>query len=245
MKINCINQSLMNYKYESQKSSNPVFENNIQTSIYNQKGVNLPFCGLFKATNMFEQNCAVLLRKQKDGRCRKFTEFDINDIITSLRNANNPNNMEKFLNDILYALEESQCDKQSFKRIIKLIAGKSDDELYTVLAFADHELKNAAEPLKAFLELSTEKREKLMPLLERISAVDTSEETSSALYDTFRTLVYAYDDMPKLNGNSLNKYKIDTCNMLKDNIGYFENKSDEKAITIAKDIYRYFTDNMI
>lgn len=113
------------------------------------------------------------------------------------------------------------------------------------MTFADHELKNAVEPLKAFVELPANKQKKLMPLLEKIHISETPEDTTEALYDTFRTLVYAEEDISKLKGDTLNKYKIDTCRILRDNIGYFENKADENSTSIAKDIYHYFTDNMI
>lgn len=248
MKVNSITSNLINYYSGSSKpvvSNINSSDNSVQTSIYNDKGVTLPFCGMFKSLNSVEESCAKFLRKQREGRCRKFSEFDINDIMISLRKEKNPNTMEKFLNDITEALDGTDCDRNTYKRIINLTAGKSDDEQYVLLAFADHELKNASEPLKAFTELSAEKREKLVPFLQKIYTSEASEETTSALYDTFRTLVYAYEDMAKLNGAALNNYKVDTCKMLRENIEYFEKQPDKNAVSIAKEIYHYFTDNMI
>ena len=253
MKINNVTSNYINtFSGTQNQSISSVSAYNLETSIYNQKGVTLPFCGVFKGVNMFEENCAVLLRKMREGRCRKFTEWDISDIVKSLRQEKESDKIEKFLQDIIYALEESDCDKNTFKRIISLTAGKSDEQQYAILAFADHEIQNAKEPLKAFFELSAEKREKLMPFLEKINVVGASEDTTQALYDLFRTIVYADEDMAKLSGNALNKYKIDTCNILKEDIGYFENigtysseKSKKDVVSTAKEIYHYFVDNMI
>lgn len=245
MKINGISQNLINYNYQNSQVSNPVYENNIQTSIYNQKGVTLPFGARFKPLNICEENCVGMLRKIKDGTHQRFLQNDVNEIMTSLRKEENPQEMERYLDNLIEALSDTECDKHSFKRIVQLTAGKSEDEKYTILGFADHELQNAVEPLKAFSELPADKRERLMPFLERIHLDQSSEDTTAALYDTFRTLVYAEEDMSKLSGDALNKYKVDTCRMLRDNIGYFENNADENSVSIAKDIYHYFVDNMI
>lgn len=245
MKINGISQNLINYNYQNSQVSNPVYENNIQTSIYNQKGVTLPFCARFKPLNFCEGNCVRMLRKIKDGTRQRFLQNDINEIMTSLQKKENPAEMERYLDSLIEALSEIEYDKHSFKRIIQLTADKSEDEKYTILAFADHELQNAVEPLKAFVELPADKRERLMPFLKRIHLDQSSEDTTAALYDTFRTLVYAEEDMSKLSGDALNKYKVDTCIMLRDNIGYFENRADENSVSIAKDIYYYFVDNMV
>ncbi len=245
MKINGISQNLINYNYQNSQVSNPVYENNIQTSIYKQKGVTLPFGARFKPLNLCEENCVGMLRKIKDGTHQRFLQNDVNEIMTSLRKEKDPKEMERFLGNLIDALQDTECDKHSFKRLIKLIAGKSEDDKYTILAFADHELQNAVEPLKAFVELPADKRERLMPFLERIHLDQSSEDTTAALYDTFRTLVYAEEDMSKLSGDALNKYKIDTCRTLRDSVGYFENRADENSVSIAKDIYHYFVDNMV
>jgi len=253
MKINNVTTNFINnYTGNVKQKYSSVPECGIQTSIYSQKGLTLPFCGIFKGANMFEDNCVVLLRKMREGRCRKFTELDISDIVTSLRQEKNSQKIEKFLQDILYAMEESDCDKNTLKRIISLTAGKSDEQQYAIFAFADHEIQNAKEPLKAFFELSPEKREKLVPLLEKINVINSSDETTAALYDLFRTVVYAEEDMSKLSGNALNKYKIDTCDLLKQDIGYFDQKvaypneqSKNDVVSTAKQIYHYFVDNMI
>lgn len=245
MKISNINQNLINYNYQNSQVSTPVYENNIQTSIYNQKGVTLPFGARFKPTNPFEGDYVQMLKKIKDGTHQKFLQDDICEIMTSLKAEKQPEEMKRFFGDLIYALEDIEYDKHFFKRLIKLLAGKSEDDKYTILAFADHELKNAVEPLKAFVELPADKQKKLMPLLEKIHITEAPEDTTEALYDTFRTLVYAEEDMAKLKGDALNKYKIDTCRILRDNIEYFENQRDNNSVSIAKDIYHYFTDNMI
>lgn len=248
MKINGITPNLINTYYgnSSPLVSNTLSnENNIQTSIYNQKGVTLPFCARFKPLNACEVNCILMLKGVKDGTRQRFRYLDIKGIFTYLRQEKEPQKMEKFLGDLLDALNDTEYDKNSFKRIVQLTAGKSEDEQFVILGFVDHELNNAVEPLKAFCELPAEKRQKLMPFLERISYSNASEDTTEALYDTFRVLVYADEDMAKLKGQALNKYKVDTCQILRDNIEYFENKGDKGTVSIAKDIYRYFTDNMI
>ena len=245
MKINGISKNFINYNYQNSQVTTPIYENNIQTSIYNQKGLTLPFGARFKPLNLCEENCVGMLRKINDGTHQRFLQNDVNEIMTSLRKEKDPKEMERFLGNLIEALQDTECDKHSFKRLIQLIAGKSEDDQYTILAFADHELQNAVEPLKAFAELPADKRERLMPFLNRIHLEQSSEKTTEALYDTFRTLVYAEEDMSKLSGEALNKYKVDTCIMLRDNIGYFENNANENSVLIAKDIYHYFVDNMI
>ncbi len=249
MKINSVTANLINKNSGNfiQANSNDIaVENKIQTSIYNQKGVTLPFGACrFKPLNICEENCVVMLRKIKDGTRQKFLQGDVNEIMASLRQEKDPKEMERFLGDLIDALRDTECDKHSFKRLIQLIAGKSEDDKYTILAFADNELKNTVDPLKAFVELPADKQKKLMPFLERIHLAEVSEDMTEALYDTFRTLVYAEEDMSKLKGDALNKYKIDNCRMLRDNIGYFKNQPDKNSVSIAKDIYYYFVDNMI
>lgn len=249
MKIYSITANLINKNSGNfiQSNSNDIaVENRIQTSIYNKNGLTLPFGACrFKPLNICEENCVVMLRKIKDGTRQRFLQGDVNEIMASLRQEKDPEVMQKFLGDLIGALQETQCSKESFKHIVKLTAGKSYDEQDVLLGFVDHELKNAVEPLKSFTELSAESKEALMPFLKRISCLNSSEGTTEALYDTFRTLVYAEEDMSKLSGDALNKYKIDTCRMFKDNLEYFEKAQDTQATSVAKDIYYYFVDNMV
>lgn len=252
MKIYGITPNLINtYHGNSNPSvSNAVSnENNIQTSIYNQKGVTLPFCARFKPLNMCEEKCVTMLKKIKDGTHQKFKHKDIVEIITILRQENEPKKMEKFLEDVLEVLHDPEYpveyDKESFKRVLRLTAGKSEEEQGALWGLIGHELENATEPLKTFCELPVEKRQKLMPFLDRISYSNTSEDTAGDLYDAFRVLVYADEDMSKLSGDALNKYKVETCQILKDDIRFFEKNTDEETVSIARDIYHYFTDNMI
>jgi len=103
MKINNVTTNFINnYTGNVKQKYSSVPECGIQTSIYSQKGLTLPFCGIFKGANMFEDNCVVLLRKMREGRCRKFTELDISDIVTSLRQEKNSQKIEKFLQDISF-----------------------------------------------------------------------------------------------------------------------------------------------
>jgi len=250
MKINAITPNLINYNCRTTKPSSSRV--NIETSIYNQKGVTLPFCAGLKPLNICEENCAAMLRKVKEGTHQRFLHSDIKEILTFLRQEKEPKKMENLLGDLIDALGDTEYDKNSFKRIVQLTAGKSDDEQFVILAFVDHELKYATEPLKAFCELPVEKRKALMPFLEKITASGASEDTEDALYDLFRTLVYADEDMSKLSGNALKKYKIDTLEMLKSDVDYFrkvctypDEQSKQKVVSTAIDIYHYFTDNMI
>lgn len=80
MKISKINQNLINYNYQNSQVSTTVYENNIQASVYNQKGVTLPFGARFKPTLLCEYECIQMLKKNKRKQSSKiFTRRCLRD----------------------------------------------------------------------------------------------------------------------------------------------------------------------
>lgn len=77
------------------------------------------------------------------------------------------------------------------------------------------------------------------------------EQNLDSVYDLFRVLVYAEDDLSKLSGSAADKYKIDTYHMLRDDMEYFNNQSypgeniRNKVNATVKNIYEYFLDNIL
>lgn len=236
----------------------------IQTSIYNTRGANIWFGSLAKAQNVIEAECIQMLRKIRENRYRKFAEDDIQTIINDLRKVQNPNEKQHVLEEVLKVEDETsglKPDKKIIKQLISINSGRPEDERFAILEFAENELQNATEPLKAFVNLPKEKQDKLVKILQKIDDINeqnlyksdnTRNETVNSLYDLFRVLVYTEDDLSKNTIKNTDKYKIDQLKLLQNDLKYFENYngynnniSKEKVTTTANQIYNYFLENII
>lgn len=236
---------------------------NVETSIYKQKGVNIPFCGLAKGADIFEENCINFLRKIRQGRCRKFDEYDIKEMLKSLRQEKDSSNKESVLKEI-FCLEPDELtaapSKDLLKRTLKLTAGRGEDERFAILEFAQHELNYATKPLEAFSNLPAEKQDKLIKILKDINDIndvsypnhgEITNQNLDEVYDFFRTLVYSEDDLSKLSGPAADRYKIDTYHLIKDDIEYFKKQDYKnenvrnKVNTVIQNIHNYFLENIL
>lgn len=263
-----INPLLKNYSYIScgsnkKQTLSQAADNHIQTSLYNQKGVNVPFCGLAKGIDIFEEECISFLRQVRENRFRKFDENDIKEMLTSLRKEKTVENKKNILKEV-FELEDEELNlpaKQYLKKALNLIAGRNEEERFALLEFAQHEIKYATQPLEAFSKLPSEKQNKLIKILTKIDSVnepvffktkDKNITITESLYDLFRTLVYAEDDLTKLKTTDIAKYKINTYHLLKNDMKYFDNidgyaneQSKLKVIDVTKAIYEYFLENIM
>ena len=238
-------------------------ENRIDVSLYNQKGLAVPFCGLVKGADYIEENCINFLRKIRESRRRKFDEYDIKEMLDSLRKEQDSTNKEGILKEV-FLIESEEAGKTPpkdfIKRTLKLTAGRPEGERFAILEFAQYELNNATKPLEAFSNLNVEKQNKLVKILKDINDINempysnpmtSVEQNLDSVYDLFRVLVYAEDDLSKLSGSAADKYKIDTYHMLRDDMEFFNNQSypnehiRNKVNATVKNIYEYFLDNIL
>lgn len=184
-------------------------------------------------------------------------------MLDSLRKEQDSTNKEGVLKEV-FLIESEDAGKTPpkdfLKRALRLTAGRPEDERFAILEFAQHELNNATKPLEAFAALPVEKQDKLVKILKDINKIDDATfstmdeppyQNIDSVYDLFRVLVYAEDDLSKLSGSAANKYKIDTYHMLRDDMEYFNNQSypgeniRNKVNATVKNIYEYFLDNIL
>lgn len=265
MKVNLLSQPTYCQAFLSQDKpvKNTEKTTPVDVSLYKQSGLPVAFCGLVKGADYAEENCIRFLRKIRENRRRKFDEQDIKEMLGYLKREKDPDNKENVLREVFYLESESDIklpSKDFLKRALKLITGRPEDERFAVLEFAQHELNCAVKPLEAFSNISEQKQNKLIKILKNInelndipySAAEPAPAVESeSLYDLFRVLVYAEDDISRLSGAASDKYKIDTYHLLREDLKYFQNREypavniKNKVNSIAADIYNYFLDNIL
>ncbi len=238
--------------------------NSIQKSLYTQKGVYIPFCGLAKGQDFIEETCIHMLRKVREHRFRKFDENDIREIITSLKKVPTPEEKPHIIQEALILKDESTGEnppKSFVKKVINLIAGKPEDDRFAILEFAQQELNKATHPLFEFSQIPENNQTKLIKILKKINNTnetalyknsEAQSETVDSIYDIFRTVVYAHNDLHKMNTNNANSYKLETLKLLYDDKKYMKNLntySNENAkikiIEITDNIINYFIENIL
>lgn len=238
-------------------------ENRIDVSLYNQKGLAVPFCGLVKGADYIEENCINFLRKIRESRRRKFDEYDIKEMLDSLRKEQDSTNKEGVLKEV-FLIESEDAGKTPpkdfIKRTLKLTAGRPEGERFAILEFAQYELNNATKPLEAFAALPVEKQDKLVKILKDINKIDDATfstmdeppyQNIDSVYDFFRVLVYAEDDLAKLSKAEANTYKVDTYHLIKDDLEFFKKQNypneniKKKVNTVTQNIYNYFMENIL
>lgn len=252
------------YNSSSPEKQNSEKSCGLQNSLYNTKGVYIPFCGLAKGQDFIEESCISLLRKARENRCRKFAEDDIREILTDLRKSKSPEDKPHIIQEAL-TIENpetgEQPSKNFIKKVIKLTAGKPEAERFALLEFAQSELKTAAAPLKVFSQLPEDKQTKLTKILKEINNANDKElykskddwiETIDSAYDIFRTAVYAHDDISRLDARDADAYKIKTLKMLYSDKNYMQNldvyscdNAREKIVSIAQNVINYFCENIL
>lgn len=266
MKINSVN---FNYnsvylKPQNNKKVNDAAAKEPYTSVYDKKGMNIYFCGLAKGADIIEDECIKLLRKVRTGRSRKFTESDIQEMITSLKKCSNPEEKPVIVQEVLMLEDELSCekpDKNLIKQLVKVLAGKNEKERYGVLEYAENDLKTATEPFGSFARLSNNNQAGLIKILGEISDVnekklyksDEARETLlERMYDLFRMPVYAHEDLSKLSAAEANEYKIEAVKTINHDLNWYK-KSDiytnenakNKVVSIANNILNYFIENIM
>lgn len=268
MEVNKINfytpVTNLGLRLNNQKQEKPSFENNIQTSLYNQKGLNVSFGSLAKGIDKAEETCIQLLRKVRDGKRRKFAEDDIMEIITSIKKTKNPDDKKNIIEEVLTIKDDSTGLRPSndiIKKLVKLVADKSEDERFALLEYAENDLKTVIEPLNAFIRMPKEKQNGLINILKDINEVnesnffktqDAKNETIATLYEHFRELLYVDEELSH-NPARAKDLKLQTVGILSDDLKYFINERDKysnpnaqnKVVKIAHDVLNYFVSNYL
>ena len=235
----------------------------VDVSLYKQSGLSVAFCGLVRGADYAEENCIRFLRKIRENRRRKFDEQDIKEMLGYLKREKEPDNKENVLREVFCLESESDVklpSKDFLKRALKLITGRPEDERFAVLEFAQHELNCAVKPLEAFSNISEQKQNKLIKILKNINELNDIPYSaaepalvveSESLYDLFRVLVYAEDDLAKLSKAEANTYKVDTYHLIKDDLEFFKKQNypneniKKKVNTVTQNIYNYFMENIL
>lgn len=253
MKINFLNQNTYTPKRQTAPAAQQFNANPFEQTF---------FCGLAKGQNAAENACIKLLRKVRDGRFRKFTENDITEMITDLRKTPQKDEKEKILEEVLSLKNEENGEKPGrffIKRVINLVSGRPETERYAILDYALNDLSTATEPLAVFTKLPEKIKDHFAKMLVKINEVNDhnlyrSENartyTIDSLYDHFRVLLYAQDDIKRLPPDKIKEYKFDAISTLHDDLKFFEksdtysgNEGKSKVLAVGKKIYNYFLEN--
>ena len=227
-------------------------KNSIETSVYNQKGVQVPFCGFWsKCSNKVENECIDLIQNIRNGKYKLYTPSEAKKILQSLEQEICEEERPQILKEVMamtwddaipgpgikvdmYNASGEPISRQFIQKLIKLNAGRSADDRLAVVEFARYEQDiGATEPLGAFFKLPEERLQELIPFLRRISdlnyegeafATSPYEKYIPELYDHFRSLVYGIDDLSK-TGKKVKKQQIkdDLVEVITGDMEYYQN----------------------
>lgn len=244
-------------------------KNSIETSVYNQKGVQVPFCGFWsKCSNKVENECIDLIQNIRNGKYKLYTPSEAKKILQSLEQELCEEEKPHIIKEVMamtwdeaipgpgikvdmFNAAGEPISRQFIQKLIKLNAGRSADDRLAVVEFARYEQDiGATEPLGAFFKLPEERLQELIPFLRRISdlnyegeafATSPYEKYIPELYDHFRSLVYGIDDLSK-TGKKIKKQQIknDLVEVLSDD--YFWRKDDYPSEDARKTILELVKD---
>ncbi len=240
------NQSAPQAKSTDSKVSAP----SIETSIYKNKGVTVPFGAWAKGVNAAEEECITFFRKVRKGRCRKYTEPEIIGFMQELRGGNKDRKMIEVVENVFDVFENGTVvadgakavpDADFVRNALKLTKGRGEREYYGVLEFARHELDvSATRPLEALAKMEPEKQDKLVKIIADINSLDdpfeslhgngVDTDTMAGLYDGVRHVAYAAEDLPRLSDAEKLSYFSDVYHDTK----FFERTCGEKMSETAK-----------
>lgn len=248
----------------------------LEKSIYNSKGSNVYFCGLVRGLSQFEEVIADGFRSFMENGKRKFNEHDIRDIMDAVKKAKTPEE-KRFMLDATAALLDveskiklddkvvknvmNSVDNADVKKALKAIEQRPEEECYAILDFANYEFRNATDPLTSFINLPKSTQDEMVLFLQKIKAVgdgspmSTSElsvEASDNLYDLFKVVMYAHEDLPKLNPAERQKYLLEQLDVIGGDIRSamknYEIEAPEtrkQIVDLEKEMLYYFTDKFV
>ena len=285
MNIDKINSQTLNiqtqHKAENSKpqAESLPCENSIETSIYNQKGLTLPFCGFWNHTQKFQEECIDLLNSARNGKYKKFTKADIEQILKILEKEPIASERPNILKEAFcltwdetipdgvkkidfYNIDSEEISNKFMKKFLKLVSGRQEEDRLALLEFTKYEMDNGAtEPLEAFLKLPENRKQELIPFLRRISELNTPNlykgeddgiECAGDLYDYFRSLVYAIDDLSHARLSSgkraIKEELIDVTikdNYFSERLEYPNEKTKKEVLELINDMNEYIMEKIV
>lgn len=256
--ISANNNSFDNKKAVSQPNRT------VQTSIYNQKGLTIPFGCTIKGADEIEEGCIKLLRKVREFRRRKFGEDDIKDIIIDLRGVKNQDSRRDILEEVLTIEDESTGsvpNKGFIRKVIQLVSDKTQGERSAVLEYAQNEIKKVNNPLEIVMKLPKDAKDKWVQLLTAIDKVNEHKlfksqeaqiDTIDSLYELARVPLYAYEDLSNLANKDANAYKVEAIGLLNHDKkwfynleGYANRHAKDEVMSVTNKVYNYFMNAFI
>lgn len=225
-----------------------------ETSIYNQKAVTLPFGCWAKGANAAEEVCIKTFRKVRQNRCRKYTEPQIIGFMRELHQIPEGQNINTVVDELFttykVCLEEFGApltlkpDADFVTNYLKVAKNCDEYERLGLIGFTQHELcQGAVKPLEALANATPEQQSRFIKLMNDISFNAT--ERSQDLYDDLRHVIYAAEDLPKLNDSEKLQYLSDVhidYNRLKSDNSFGSKTEKENVLKISREIVETMMD---
>lgn len=222
-----------------------------ETSIYDKKGLTLPFGTWAKGANEAEEACIKVFRKVREGRRRKYTEPQIVGFMNELHATPQENNIKSVINEIFMThricfeefgapLKSAKPDAELVENYLKVAKNCDEYERLGLIGFTQHELcAGATKPLEALANSTPEQQHKFVKIMNDISFISGGTEKAEVLYEDLRHVIYATEDLPKLDAAGKLEYLSDVCHDYKrfKSDDSFENETvKESVVRISKDI---------
>lgn len=183
----------------------------VETSVYDKKGLTLPFGLWAKGANEAEEACIKAFRKVREGRCRKYTEPQIVGFMRELHSTPPENNIKAVVDELFMAhricfeefgapLESAKPDAALVTNYLKVAKNCSEDERLGLIGFTQHELcAGATKPLEALANSTPEHQKDFLRIMNDISFTSGGTEKAECLYEDLRHVIYAAEDLPELD----------------------------------------------
>lgn len=174
-----------------------------------------------KGENWAEKSFIEMIRKQRVGHSRKFTEFDVADFLSGLRKFKNVNEGIIAFKDLLYfAFHEADVDGPLMKNIYTLISGRDERQKFAIFEYAKYCQDNGATGLDVMCTLPEDTQNELVEILTKLSKIECKDNNYEAMFENlfsnFNILVYAHDDMRNTKGRLSDSYKVENFLMFHD-----------------------------
>lgn len=222
-----------------------------ETSIYDKKGVTLPFGCWAKGASEAEEVCIRTFRKVRDGRCRKYTEPQIVGFMSELHAVPKDQNLNRIVGEFFetykICFEEfgapisKRPDADLVRNYLKVAKNFDDDERLGLIGFTQHELcQSATRPLETLANAPVEQQKRFVGLMNDISFSRTAnEDKTERLYEDLRHVIYASEDLPKLDEKGRLQYLSEVQSdykALKAEDDYESPEAKKSVVGIARDI---------
>lgn len=223
----------------------------VDTSIYDKKGLTLPFGVWAKGANEAEEACIKVFRKVREGRCRKYTEPQIVGFMNELHDTPQGNNIKSVVDEIFMThricfeefgapLESAKPDADLVTNYLKVAKNCTEDERLGLIGFTQHELcAGATNPLEALANSTPEQQSRFVKIMNDISFDSGNGEKSEDLYENLRHVIYAAEDLPKLDEAGKLQYLSDVnadYRRLKADESYESQEVKDCVVKISRDI---------